>query len=348
MGATLADGGVNPLTKERLVDPIVCHYTLAVMATAGLYETSGDWLYDIGLPGKSGIGGGIVTVSPGKGGLGTFAPPLDQPATASRGNWSPSSCPRGWDWTCSYRNLRIEKTGSPGFAGRSNAGQIRRWTSHDRRCCRSRGPPSRGPRILGADDRDRARPGDHVVQRRLLASRHRRHGAELRRAADHGGHGDRHVLARGRGLRHAGRQARPAFRGDARVPRRGGAVRRRPGADDVQPGRDRDAGGAGLGGPRRGGDRPRAGRADRQPLPRPAAGDGRRCAGLGARRRRRRRVPDRRPARHLHRLAPRVRAPDRGLGDRVHAELQAEAGRRPARTWGSTSWAWCWPRQPSS
>ena len=66
MGATLADGGMNPLTKERVVDPDVCHYTLAVMATAGLYETSGDWLYDIGLPGKSGIGGGIVTVSPAK------------------------------------------------------------------------------------------------------------------------------------------------------------------------------------------------------------------------------------------------------------------------------------------
>ena len=77
MGATLADGGVNPITKERVVDASVCHYALAVMATAGLYETSGDWLFDIGLPGKSGIGGGIVTVSPGKGGLGTFAPPLD-------------------------------------------------------------------------------------------------------------------------------------------------------------------------------------------------------------------------------------------------------------------------------
>ena len=72
MGATLADGGVNPLTRERVVDASVCHYALAVMATAGLYETSGDWLYDIGLPGKSGIGGGIVTVSPGKGGLGSF------------------------------------------------------------------------------------------------------------------------------------------------------------------------------------------------------------------------------------------------------------------------------------
>jgi glutaminase len=85
MGATLADGGVHPLTKRRVVDPSVCHYTLAVMTTAGLYETSGDWLYDVGLPGKSGIGGGIVTVSPGKGGLGTFAPPLDAVGNSVKG-----------------------------------------------------------------------------------------------------------------------------------------------------------------------------------------------------------------------------------------------------------------------
>jgi len=85
MGATLADGGVNPITKERVVDASVCHYALAVMTTAGLYETSGDWLFDIGLPGKSGIGGGIVTVSPGKGGLGTFAPPLDSAGNSVKG-----------------------------------------------------------------------------------------------------------------------------------------------------------------------------------------------------------------------------------------------------------------------
>lgn len=85
MGATLADGGVNPVTKKRVVDPMVCHYALAVMTTAGLYETSGDWLFDIGLPGKSGIGGGIVTVSPGKGGLGTFAPPLDKAGNSVKG-----------------------------------------------------------------------------------------------------------------------------------------------------------------------------------------------------------------------------------------------------------------------
>jgi glutaminase len=85
MGATLADGGVNPVTKERLIDPSVCHYTLAVMLTAGLYETSGEWLYDVGLPAKSGIGGGIVTVSPGKGGMGTFAPRLDREGNSVKG-----------------------------------------------------------------------------------------------------------------------------------------------------------------------------------------------------------------------------------------------------------------------
>ncbi len=85
MGATLAHGGFNPVTREQVVEPDVCHYALAVMLTAGLYETSGDWLYEVGLPGKSGIGGGIVTVSPGKGGLGTFAPPLDEAGNSVKG-----------------------------------------------------------------------------------------------------------------------------------------------------------------------------------------------------------------------------------------------------------------------
>jgi len=85
MAATLADGGFNPATKEQVIEPSVCHYVLAVMATAGLYETSGDWLYDIGLPGKSGISGGILAVSPGKGGLGTFAPPLDKAGNSVKG-----------------------------------------------------------------------------------------------------------------------------------------------------------------------------------------------------------------------------------------------------------------------
>jgi glutaminase len=85
MSATLADGGMNPVTREQVIDAEVCQPVLAVMATAGLYETSGDWLYAIGLPGKSGVGGGIVTVAPGKGGMGTFAPPLDAAGNSVKG-----------------------------------------------------------------------------------------------------------------------------------------------------------------------------------------------------------------------------------------------------------------------
>jgi len=85
MGATLADGGVNPTTGERVVAAEVARAALVVMTVAGLYETSGSWLMDVGLPGKSGIGGGIVTVSPGKGALGTFSPRLDPEGNSVRG-----------------------------------------------------------------------------------------------------------------------------------------------------------------------------------------------------------------------------------------------------------------------
>ncbi|MFT3853764.1 MAG: glutaminase A [Ilumatobacteraceae bacterium] len=85
MGATLADGGVNPRTGERVIDDEHCPRVLAVMATAGMYERSGDWLYSIGLPGKSGVSGGMVTVAPGKGGLGTYSPPLDDAGNSVRG-----------------------------------------------------------------------------------------------------------------------------------------------------------------------------------------------------------------------------------------------------------------------
>ncbi len=85
MGATLADGGVNPLTGVRVVDDGLCRRVLAVLATAGLYERSGEWLYETGLPGKSGVSGGIVTIAPGKGGLGTWSPPLDEAGNSVRG-----------------------------------------------------------------------------------------------------------------------------------------------------------------------------------------------------------------------------------------------------------------------
>ena len=84
MAATLADGGVNPMTGERVVVAGVCRRVLAVMATAGLYELSGDRCMR-SMPGKSGVSGGIVTVSPGKGGLATFSPPLDAAGNSVRG-----------------------------------------------------------------------------------------------------------------------------------------------------------------------------------------------------------------------------------------------------------------------
>ena len=78
MGATLANGGVNPVTKKTVVSSKTVMYTLPIMATAGLYDDSGIWLYDSGLPAKSGVGGGIVAVCPGKFGIGVVSPPLDE------------------------------------------------------------------------------------------------------------------------------------------------------------------------------------------------------------------------------------------------------------------------------
>ncbi|QJR14350.1 glutaminase A [Usitatibacter palustris] len=85
MGATLAGGGVQPVTGEQVISPDTCRRVLAVMATAGLYERSGSWLYDVGLPGKSGVSGGIVTVSPGKGAVAVWSPPLDAAGNSVRG-----------------------------------------------------------------------------------------------------------------------------------------------------------------------------------------------------------------------------------------------------------------------
>jgi glutaminase len=73
------------VTGERVVSAEVCRDTLAVLATAGLYERSGEWLVEIGLPAKSGVAGGIVAVAPGKGAIGTFSPLLDRAGNSVRG-----------------------------------------------------------------------------------------------------------------------------------------------------------------------------------------------------------------------------------------------------------------------
>jgi glutaminase len=85
MGATLAAGGRNPISKQQVVSPETARHVLAVMMTAGLYETTGEWIYKVGVPAKSGVGGGIVAVVPGRFAVGTFAPPLDEAGNSVRG-----------------------------------------------------------------------------------------------------------------------------------------------------------------------------------------------------------------------------------------------------------------------
>ncbi|HEY1913196.1 MAG TPA: glutaminase A [Vicinamibacterales bacterium] len=84
MAATLAAGGKNPATGKRVLDPAKVPGVLAVMATAGLYDDSGKWLYHTGLPAKSGVGGGIIAVAPGKFGIAVVSPPLDDAGNSIR------------------------------------------------------------------------------------------------------------------------------------------------------------------------------------------------------------------------------------------------------------------------
>jgi len=85
MGATLANAGVNPVTKKRVMTPGHVTNVLSVMAMAGLYDASGMWMFEVGLPAKSGVGGGIVAVVPGKMAIATFAPPLDKNGNSVKG-----------------------------------------------------------------------------------------------------------------------------------------------------------------------------------------------------------------------------------------------------------------------
>jgi glutaminase len=84
MAATLAFAGQNPVTKKQVMDGAKVPGVLAVMATAGLYDDSGKWLYRTGLPAKSGVGGGIIAVSPGKFGIAVVSPPLDDAGNSVR------------------------------------------------------------------------------------------------------------------------------------------------------------------------------------------------------------------------------------------------------------------------
>lgn len=85
MGATIANNGVNPATGQRVIKAENVPYLLAAMSTAGLYDSSGNWAWHVGLPAKSGVGGGIIAIVPGKGAVATFAPPLDGAGNSVKG-----------------------------------------------------------------------------------------------------------------------------------------------------------------------------------------------------------------------------------------------------------------------
>ncbi len=85
MGATLARGGVNPQTGRRVTSTRVVQRTLSVMVTCGMYNAAGDWVSAVGMPAKSGVGGGIVAVLPGQLGIGVYSPLLDARGNSVRG-----------------------------------------------------------------------------------------------------------------------------------------------------------------------------------------------------------------------------------------------------------------------
>lgn len=85
MGATLANGGVNPLTGERAIEQRLVKYLLSIMHSCGMYDYAGEWAFRVGIPSKSGVGGGIVGVIPGQFGIGVFSPPLDAKGNSVRG-----------------------------------------------------------------------------------------------------------------------------------------------------------------------------------------------------------------------------------------------------------------------
>jgi glutaminase len=85
LGATLANRGVNPVTGERAIKAEYVKDVLSIMASCGMYDYAGEWAFRVGLPAKSGVGGGIVAVVPGQFGIGIFSPPLDAKGNSVRG-----------------------------------------------------------------------------------------------------------------------------------------------------------------------------------------------------------------------------------------------------------------------
>jgi glutaminase len=116
MAATLAAGGVNPVTGRRAVPSEVVGPVLSIMSTCGMYDASGTWLVRVGLPAKSGVSGGVLAVLPGQFGLGTWSPPLDRQGNSVRGV-------RACEHLSSDLGLHLFTPTGPA------ASPIRRWTT---------------------------------------------------------------------------------------------------------------------------------------------------------------------------------------------------------------------------
>ena len=134
MAATLANRGINPVTGVQVVTPHVVARTLSVMTSSGMYDYAGEWTYRVGIPAKSGVGGGIVAALPSQFGLGTFSPLLDNHGNSVRGlkvcealsarfdlhmlNRKPTSAPASWrttTFTACRRGAAASRTSS-GFS----------------------------------------------------------------------------------------------------------------------------------------------------------------------------------------------------------------------------------------
>ncbi len=112
MAATLANRGVNPLTGVHAIRGEYVESVLGVMGTCGMYDYAGEWLYDVGMPAKSGVAGGVIAVLPGQLGIGVFSPPLDAKGNSVRGVRVCSALSRRWD-PPSFQSSRHRQIGRP-------------------------------------------------------------------------------------------------------------------------------------------------------------------------------------------------------------------------------------------
>lgn len=135
MGATLANDGVHPVTKQRAVGGVYVESILSVMASCGMYDAAGEWLYNVGMPAKSGVGGGILAVLPGQLAVAVFSPLLDAHGNSERGI---AVCR---ELSANY-NLHIFNTLNPGMS------VIRHRTSA-RRVSSNRSRPAAEAKLLG-------------------------------------------------------------------------------------------------------------------------------------------------------------------------------------------------------